>query len=99
MKITFIVYHDELEDRVDELLEKANIHIYTEWVGVKGRLDEGMPHMGTRIFPGFNCVRMIAFENEDHLEELIKLITNLNEELKPNRQMIRLFQIPLEKVI
>ncbi|RJP62517.1 MAG: hypothetical protein C4539_17850 [Ignavibacteriales bacterium] len=99
MKMTFLVYRDILDDRVDSLLQKAGVDFYTEWENVKGKGHETTPHLGTRTFPGFNCVRMIAFENEEQLELVINLIKQLNSEIKNKDDYARLFQLPLERIL
>ncbi len=99
MKIVFLVYHDILEDRLDIILEKLHIDYYTEWENVKGKGHHSDAHLGSRTYPGYNCVRMIAFDSEVTLEKLMKGINDLNAEMIRNDDKIRLFQIPLEKII
>ncbi len=97
--MAFLVYRDVLDDRVDSLLQKAGVDFYTEWENVKGKGHDTTPHLGTRTFPGFNCVRMIAFQNEEQLELVISLLQQLNSEIKNKDDYARLFQIPLEKIL
>ncbi len=99
MKIIFVVYHDILEDRIENLLSKLNIDFYTEWENVKGKGHESDAHLGTRTFPGYNSVRMIALQKEDLLDELTKGIEELNKQALREDDKIRLFQVPLEKII
>lgn len=99
MKIAFIIYRDVLEDRVSKMLENSGIDFFTEWENVKGKGHETIPHLGTRTFPGFNTVRMIAFEDESQLECVIDGIIQLNGAIKMKDDYIRLFQIPLERII
>ncbi len=99
MKIVFLVYHDILEDRVTGLLDKLNIDYYTEWENVKGKGHSSDAHLGTRTFPGYNSVRMIAFQNENDITELTAGILRLNELAVREDDKIRLFQLPLEKVV
>ena len=99
MKIVFLVYHDILEDRLDAVLEELNIDYYTEWENVKGKGHDSDAHLGSRTYPGYNCVRMIAFDSEGILEKLTSGINNLNAEMIRNDDKIRLFQIPLEKIV
>ncbi len=99
MKMAFVVYRDVLDDRIDSLLQKAGVDFYTEWENVKGKGHETTPHLGTRTFPGFNCVRMIAFQNEEQLELVISLVKELNSEIKNKDDYARLFQIPLDRIL
>jgi len=99
MKMAFLVYRDILDDRIDSLLQRAGVDFYTEWENVKGKGHETSPHLGTRTFPGFNCVRMIAFQDEDQLELVINLIKELNKEIKIKDDYARLFQIPLDRIL
>lgn len=99
MKIMFIVYHDILEDRVSSLLNKLNIDYYTEWENVKGKGHSSDAHLGTRTFPGYNIVRMVAFQNEGLVEEFTTGIDDLNKIALREDDRIRVFQIPLERII
>lgn len=99
MKVIFIVYHDILDDRIDNLFNELKIDYYTEWENVKGRGHQTEAHLGTRTFPGYNVVRMIALQNEDILLQLTDKITLMNNEAVRNDDKIRLFQVPLERII
>ena len=99
MKVAIIVYRDVLDDRVSELLDKAKVDFYTEWEGVKGKGHDTAAHLGTRAYPGYNNVRMIAFEDENQLENVISLLQELNKGISNKDDFIRLFQIPLERIL
>ncbi|MDR3626243.1 MAG: hypothetical protein P4L45_05395 [Ignavibacteriaceae bacterium] len=99
MKIVFIVYHDILGDRITQLFEDLKIDYFTEWENVKGKGHFSDAHLGTRTFPGYNVVRMIAFQEEKVLEELIAGVTRLNDEITRHDDKIRIFQLPLEKIL
>ncbi len=99
MKIVFLIYHDILEDRIDNLLGNLKIDYFTEWENVKGRGHSTDPHLGSRTFPGFNSVRMIAFQDEKVLIDLQNGIIELNKNAFREDDKIRLFQIPLEKIV
>ncbi len=99
MKIVFIVYHDILEDRIDAMLNELKIDYYTEWENVKGKGHQTEPHLGTRTFPGYNSVRMLAIQEEKILTSLSEKIILLNKDVIREDDKIRLFQVPLEKVI
>jgi hypothetical protein len=99
MKIVFIIYHDVLDDRVTNLLQELSIDFYTEWENVKGKGHCTDPHLGTRTFPGFNNVRMIAVTEDETLDKLTSGITGLNEKIERPDDKIRLFQLPLERIL
>jgi len=99
MKIIFIVYHDILEDRINEMLNELKIDYYTEWENVKGKGHQTDAHLGTRTFPGYNAVRMLAVQKEEILASISEKIENLNKEVIRDDDKVRLFQVPLEKVI
>jgi len=99
MKLTFLVYHDILDDRVSEALDELNIDYYTRWEDVKGKGHKTDAHLGNRPFPGYNFVRMIAFVDEEVLSTLIEKITELNKIVERDDDKIRLFQVPLERVV
>lgn len=99
MKMAFIVYRDIFEDRVAALLEKAGVDFFTEWENVKGKGHKTIPHLGTRAYPGYNNVRMIAFEDECQLDNVTELLTEMNAGITMKDDLARMFQIPLEKII
>ncbi len=99
MKLAFLVYHDILDDRVTKALKELEIDFYTEWEDVKGRGHNTDAHLGNRPFPGYNTVRMIAFPKEELLEKLISKIIELNTIVERDDDKIRLFQVPLERIV
>jgi hypothetical protein len=99
MKAVFIVYHDILDDRVTRLLESLDIDFYTEWENVKGKGHSTDPHLGTRTYPGYNNVRLIAIQSDELLDRLIISLDELNGEIERKDDKIRLFQMPLERVL
>ena len=82
-----------------KLLEEAGIDYYTRWEHVKGKGHGTDPHLDTRSFPGTNVVFMIAFEQELTLEKLVGEIQNANKEIPRPDDHIRLFQVPLERIV
>lgn len=99
MKIVFVVYTEVYTPRVMELLESLGIDYYTRWEQVTGKGHGTEAHLGTRSFPGVNAVMMIAFQEEASLEKLIQAITALNEHIVRPDDRVRLFQIPLERIV
>jgi hypothetical protein len=99
MKLTFIVYHDIQDDRETNALNELKIDYYTECEDVKGRGHNTDAHLGNRPFPGYNNVRMIAFTDDNVLSQLIEKIDKLNLRAERDDDKIRLFQVPLERVV
>lgn len=99
MKLTFIAYREVLDERVSNALDGLGIDFYTEWEEVKGKGHKTDAHLGNRPFPGFNNVRMIAFPDEDLLDALIVKINELNSIVEKDDDKIRLFQVPLERIV
>ncbi len=99
MKLTFLIYHDILDDRVTGALKELEIDFYTQWEDVKGKGHNSDAHLGNRPFPGFNFVRMIAFPEEDLIEKLISKINELNTIVERDDDKIRLFQVPLDRIV
>ena len=99
MKIAFIICNEVYSHRVMELLDKLGIDYYTRWEQVKGKGHGTDAHLGTRSFPGMNAVIMIAFEDESKLEKLIPEIVEANTEITRPDDRIRLFQLPLDRIV
>ena len=99
MKLAFVIYHDILDDRVSKALNELNIDFYTEWEDVKGKGHNTDAHLGNRPYPGYNYVRMIAFAEDDLLEQLISRIKELNELVERDDDKIRAFLVPLETIV
>lgn len=99
MKLTFIVYHDILDNRISNALNELGIDFYTQWEDVKGKGHATDAHLGNRPFPGFNFVRMIAFTDDDLLQKLINKVNELNSIVEREDDKVRLFQLPLERIV
>ena len=99
MKFAFVVHNSLHGPRVTELLKAANIDYYTRWDEVKGKGHGTEPHLGQGSFQSTNSVLMIAFEDEAPLAALIGNITTENAQIKRADDRIRLFQLPLERIV
>lgn len=99
MKVVLLVYHDILEDRVEKLFTKSGIDFYTQFENAKGKGHKTEAHLGTRTFPGLNSVRLIAFEEESQLPELVQKVQEMNESAFREDDKVRLFQMPLERIV
>ena len=95
----FRSYHDILDDRVTKALKELEIDYYTQWEDVKGKGHNTDAHLGNRPYPGYNFVRMIAFVDEAVLTKLIEKIEELNKIVERADDKIRLFQVPLERIV
>jgi hypothetical protein len=99
MKFAFVVHNSLYGPRMLELLKDAGIDYYTRWDEVKGKGHGTEPHLGAGGFQSTNSVLMIAFEEEAPLAALIKNITAANTQIKRADDKIRLFQLPLERIV
>ena len=99
MKIAFLVCNEVFYPRLLAMLGEVGIDYYTRWEKTTGKGHETEPHLGTRSFPGYNSVLMIAFREEDSLQKLIDSIIALNKEIHRPDDKIRLFQVPLEHIV
>lgn len=99
MKIAFIVHNELFATRVMQLLAAAGIDYYTRWDEVQGKGQGTEPHLGRGSTPSTNSVLMIAFREEAPLETLIQSITAANAGIKRPDDKIRLFQLPLERIV
>lgn len=99
MKIAFVVHNELFASRVMELLAAAGIDYYTRWDEAKGKGPGTEPHLGKGSTPSTNAVFMIAFQDDAPLETLIQSITAANAGIKRPDDKIRLFQLPLERIV
>ncbi len=99
MKMAFIVHTEHFTSRVMQLLDAAGIDYYTRWDQAVGKGHQTEPHLGRGGYPSTNCVLMIAFQEEAPLAALIQAITGANAEIKRPADRIRLFQLPLERMV
>ncbi len=99
MKLTFIVHNEHFTDQVMDLLARCNIDYYTRWEHAMGKGHLTEPHLGRGTFASLNGVMMIAFEDDAPLQALVQEIETANTEIKRPADRIRLFQVPLERVV
>jgi hypothetical protein len=99
MKIVFLICNEVFENRIYEILEKVGIDYFTCWERVKGKGHGTEPHLGTRAFPGMNAVHMIAIKDEALLTGLVEEIHKTNATIIRTDDHIRMFQMPLERII
>jgi hypothetical protein len=99
MKIAFVICTDVFTPRVMDLLRRNNIDYFTRWEQVKGKGHGTEAHLGTRSFPELNSVLMIAFQDIDALETLVVDITALNATIQRVDDRVRLFELPLDRIV
>ena len=99
MKLSYVISNEIYTPRVMEILKKLNIDYFTQWEQVKGKGHSTEPHLGTRSFPNMNSVLMIAFDDETIVDGLIDEIITANAEIVRPDDRIRLFQVPLDKIV
>jgi len=99
MKVAFVIHNAHFTARVMQLLTDAGIDYYTRWDEVQGKGHGTEPHLGKGGAPSVNTVLMIAFKEDAPLEALIQEITAANAAIKRPDDKIRLFQLPLERIV
>ena len=99
MKMTFIVCNSYKLDLVMTILNEHAIDYYTSWENAKGKGHGTEPHLGVGSYSSTNAVTMIAFEDDAPLEALIRSITTTNQGIQRAADHIRLFQMPLERIV
>ena len=99
MKMAFVVHNEWFAPQVMELLKSAGIDYYSRWHNVQGKGRGTEPHLGSGSFGSTNTVMMIAFEDEAPLQTLIERIVAANAAITRAADKIRLFQLPLERIV
>ena len=99
MKMAFVVCNEFFIVEVMEILRSADIDYYTRWDHAKGKGRGTEPHLGTGSHGATNSVLMIAFDDIAPLDRLIELITSLNSRILRSDDRVRLFQVPLERIV
>jgi hypothetical protein len=99
MKMAFIVHNEYYTPKVMDLLRDAGVDYYTRWAQAHGKGHGTEPHVGTGGYASTNAVLMIAFPDEGPLAALIRSITAANADITRAADKIRLFQLPLERMI
>lgn len=99
MKMAFVVYNEYVDPQVMGMLKALDIDYYTRWEHVKGKGHGTEPHIGAGTYASTNAALMIAFEDEAPLAALITQITAANEKARRADERIRLFQVPLERMV
>jgi hypothetical protein len=99
MKMAFIIHNEHYAKNVLDLLKQNGIDYFTRWDNAVGKGHGTDPHLGVGSFPSTNSVLMIAFEDESALAKLIDAISAANINIKRSDDKIRLFQLPLDRIV
>jgi hypothetical protein len=99
MKLAFIVHNEYYTPQVMDALKNAGIDYYTRWAQAHGKGHGTEPHVGTGGYASTNAVLMIAFPDEGPLAALISGISAVNAGIARAPDKIRLFQLPLERIV
>lgn len=99
MKIAFVIHNEHFAARMMQVLQSIGIDYFTRWDQAIGKGHGTDPHLGRGSYPSTNSVLMIAFQEEAPLEALIQAILKVNAEIKRPDDRVRLFQLPLERIV
>ena len=99
MKMTFIVHNEHISDRVMQLLKDVGIDYYTRWDRATGKGHGTDPHLGVGTYTSTNVVLMVAFREDATLGALIDAIQAVNATIQRPSDRIRLFQLPLDRIV
>lgn len=99
MKLALVVCNSYFMDRVRTVLKENSIDYFTSWDKATGKGHGTEPHLGAGAHGSTNTVTMIAFEDEAPLEALILGIQAANKAIPRAADRIRLFQLPLERIV
>lgn len=97
--MALVVCNSFFTDRVMAILNDNGIDYFTRWDNAKGKGRATEPHFGSGAYPSTNSVTMIAFEDDAPLEALIRGINGANREIARASDHIRLFQLPLDRIV
>lgn len=97
--VAFVVYNELFHAGVMDLLRRTGIDYYTRWGHATGKGRGTEPHLGQGAYGSTNSVLMIAFQEEAPLRALIEAITKVNGDTPRADDRIRLFQVPLLRVV
>ena len=97
--MALVVCNSYFMDRVTLILKENEIDYFTSWDKATGKGHGTEPHLGTGAYSSTNTVTMIGFENDAPLEALIRAINIENQAIMRAADRIRLFQLPLERIV
>lgn len=99
MKMALIVCNSYFTDRVARAIREAGIDYFTSWDKATGKGRGTEPHLGSGAYGSTNTVTMIAFDADAPLAALIRGIEVVNTGIQRAADRVRLFQLPLERIV
>jgi len=99
VKLALVVCNSYFMDRLMKILQDNDIDYFTSWDKATGKGHGTEPHLGSGAYGSTNSVTMIAFENDAPLEALVQGIRDENRAIKRASDHIRLFQLPLDRIV
>jgi len=97
--MALVVCNSYFMERVMKILSDSGIDYFTSWDNARGKGHGTEPHLGAGAYGSTNSVTMIAFEEDAPLEALIRNVKAANQEIRRAADQIRLFQLPLERIV
>lgn len=97
--VAFVVYNELFHTRVMDMLRRIGIDYYTRWGPATGKGHGTEPHLGQGPHGSTNAVLMIAFQEEAPLKALIDAIQAANAQTPRPDDHVRLFQVPLLRIV
>jgi len=97
--MALVVCNSYFMERVMTILKETGIDYFTRWDNAVGKGHDTEPHLGTGVYGSTNSVTMIAFEEDAPLEALIRNVKAANQEIRRAADHLRLFQLPLERIV
>jgi hypothetical protein len=77
----------------------VGIDYYTRWDRATGKGHGTDPHLGVGTYTSTNVVLMLAFREDAPLAALIDAIQATNATIQRPSDHIRLFQLPLDRIV
>ncbi|MFM9969466.1 MAG: PG0541 family transporter-associated protein [Burkholderiales bacterium] len=99
MKMALVVCNTFFIEQAMKALKDNHIDYFTRWDNALGKGHGTEPHLGTGTYASTNSVIMIAFEEEAPLEALIRGIQEENKSIQRAADRIRLFQLPMDRIV
>lgn len=96
MKMLMVICPEDRQAQIRELIEKHNVHAYTEVREVIGEGERGKK-MGTRVWPGTSALIFTVVPDEK-IGELSTALRKCATELYPGEGM-RALVLPVEQMI
>jgi len=97
--MALVVCNSYFMERVMKILSDSGIDYFTSWDNARGKGHGTEPHLGAGAYGSTNSVTMIAFEEDAPLEALIRNVKAANQEIRRAADHLRLFQLPLDRIV